>query len=217
VIDVLRASSSIVTALANGAREIVPASSVQQALKAARKTGKGKALLCGERQGLRVRGFDLGNSPLEFTAKAVKGKVLHMASTNGTKAIAATSAAIKTYIACFLNVDCIAQKLCSQRKGVSILCAGKEGLFSLEDFACAGMLVFRMECREPRICLNDAAHAAYSLYKEWCLDLRRLLETSGHGQYLREIGMGEDLIACAQTNRYTVVPVFQNGRIGKAR
>lgn len=213
VIDVLRATSSIVTALENGAAEIIPASSVPQAKRIAAKFKKPKVCLCGEREGKIIPGFDLGNSPSEFKGAAVKGKTLVMATTNGTGAIAKAKSAANLYITSFLNLQAVADVVATDSRDLVLLCAGKEEFFSLEDSVCAGMFLFRLECKKIKMECNDQALAALALYKEWSLDLLRMMKASVHGKYLTSLGMKKDLFDCIQVNLYKNVPRMQKGRI----
>jgi 2-phosphosulfolactate phosphatase len=214
VIDVLRASSSIITALVNGAEEVIPAPSVPDAFKKLRAK-KNKALLCGERGGHRVKGFHLGNSPLEFTPDTVAGRTLVMAATNGSVAVCRTKSAKPVYIASLLNIESVAEKLAAQKRDIAVICSGKEGRFSLEDSVCAGMLIFLIEKRKHRLELSDTAMAACSLYKDWLLDLEQMLTVAEHGRYLARVGHKKDLAACAHVNQYTIVPVLRKGSIVK--
>lgn len=177
VIDVLRATSTIVAALAAGAREIRPASSPAEAgarlaRLAAARGGRDGLVLGGERLGLRIEGFDLGNSPLEYTAEAVGGKTVFFTTTNGTRtlrraagrrAVAARGApsaspapassvpvtgpgpAKAVYVAAFLNATAVAERLLATEDSLVMVCAGTRGGFSLEDVLLAGFLVDRLE------------------------------------------------------------------------
>ncbi|MBT8397581.1 MAG: 2-phosphosulfolactate phosphatase [Gemmatimonadetes bacterium] len=111
VIDVIRATSTLVEALANGAKAIFPTLSTEEAVKLASSLGREDTLLCGERKGLKVEGFDLGNSPAEFTAEVVGGKQLVMTTTNGTRAFAAVEAADRVLAASFLNLSAVVEAL----------------------------------------------------------------------------------------------------------
>lgn len=215
VIDVLRASSSMVVALDNQAKEIIPVSSVAEAKRAVAQTKKGKTVLCGERKGKRVPGFDLGNSPLEFEGSVVKGKTLVMATTNGTKAINRAVPTRALLVGCFLNVDSVANRLMDSDGDLTIVCSGKEGRYSLEDSVCAGMVVFRLECKNASPILSDAARAASAIYREWSLKQHLLLQQTEHGRYLASLGLLEDLLLCGLVNRYDVVPVYRRGRVVK--
>lgn len=216
VIDVLRATTTMAAAFCAGAKKIYPLSSLPAAFSLAKKIGRDKALLCGERGGKKVKGFDLGNSPLEFLPETVKGKTLLMASTNGTPTVEAARMARKAFMASFANIDSAAKAIAKEKGDAAILCSGREGHFSLEDFACAGMLLFRLERYGVSVQADDAGKCALTLYHEVCLNLESLLCHSLHGRFLISLGMEKDVVACARVNSFPVVPVYKRGFIVKA-
>ena len=146
VVDVLRASSTIVAALAAGAHAIYPVVSTEEAIKLATSLGREDALLAGERRGLKVEGFDLGNSPREFTPETVGGKRVVMSTTNGTRALVAVAGAERVLVASFLNLSAVAAA-CADAERLAVVCAGREGRFSIDDAVCAGMLLGRLKER----------------------------------------------------------------------
>jgi 2-phosphosulfolactate phosphatase len=145
VIDVLRSTSTIATALANGARAILPAASTEDALQIARSLGRDGVLLCGERRNVRIEGFDLGNSPAEFGREVVEGRTLVMCTTNGTSALLATGGARAVYVASFLNLGAVVEELRRDGGDPVFVCAGRSGLVGLDDVLCAGAAVARLE------------------------------------------------------------------------
>jgi 2-phosphosulfolactate phosphatase len=212
VLDVLRATSTIVEALVNGARRIIPFSTVEEAVAKKNELGRDAALLCGERGGEKIPGFDLGNSPLEMTREAVSGRTLVMTTTNGTPALLAASGASVCLIAALLNVHAVAERVMDHGNDVLILCAGREGRFALEDAVCAGVLVQRLRAvgRAP-LRLDDGARAAVTLAGRGTLEAT--LQRSAAGRALRHIGRGDDVTFCAQLDLHAVVPVFEQHRI----
>lgn len=205
VIDVLRATSTIVAALASGARAIYPTASPEEAIKLAQSLGRDDTLLCGERRGLKVEGYDLGNSPREFTPDVVAGKRLVMSTTNGTRALQAVQHADRVLVASFLNLGAAAAAV-SQAPAVAVVCAGREDLFSLDDAVCAGALLRRLEAAvKGGIAFNDAGRAAMALASATRVDASFLAETDA-GRALAEIGLEADLEACAQVDRHGIVP-----------
>ena len=205
VIDVLRATSSIVEALVNGAEGIYPASSTEEAIKLASSLGREDTVLCGESKGLMIEGFDLGNSPREFTVEQVAGKRLVMTTTNGTRAFLMTGDATRVMSCCFMNLEAVAQEV-SEVEYLVVVCAGRAGLFSLEDAVCAGALLLRVrEKQDEEIEFNDAAMAAMELANDLQVNSDFLASTAA-GQRLVEIGFREDLDLCAQIDQHTVVP-----------
>ena len=202
VIDVVRATSCIVEAIANGASAIFPTVSVNEALGMRTLLGRA-ALLCGERKGVRIDGFDLGNSPAEFTPAAVCGMRLVMTTTNGTKAFAAAAGAKRVLAASFFNLTAVVDEVAE-----AIICAGREGRFSLDDTVCAGYILRGvMDRTSGVVTLNDQAVAA--------ADLAVVHEVSGDmlagtaaGQALVDVGLGSDLALCAEADRHQIVPMM---------
>ena len=139
VIDVIRATSTIVAALAAGARAVYPTLSSEEAIRLANSLGRHNTLLCGERRGLMIEGFDLGNSPAEFTPDRVSDISLVMTTTNGTRAFLAAEAADRVIVAALMNLSAVAAAV-SESEQVAFICAGKEGRFSLDDAVCAGLI-----------------------------------------------------------------------------
>ena len=140
VIDVLRASTSIAVALGNGARNIVPLASADEVITRAKQFAKGEVRLAGERKMLMVPGFDLGNSPADFTRDAVEGKTVLLTTTNGTAAMVGLQGARDVVVASYVNLEAVAVLMrTAARAGtdITLICAGREKLFSLEDAACA--------------------------------------------------------------------------------
>jgi len=214
IIDVLRASSTIVTALVNGCRGFVPILSPGQAKKKAQQFEKEKVLLGGEREGTKIEGFDLGNSPREYKREAVKDKTIIFSTTNGVKTLEMIKGAYRIIIGSFLNLQAVCNYCTNYKGDILIICAGKEGRFSLEDTACAGMIinslrdVFPVACREV-----DANLTAQLLYKNFGNNILEILRKSQHGRYLESIGLGEDLKFCSQLNFFHIVPIFRDGII----
>jgi len=214
IIDVLRASSSIITALENGCGRIIPTDSTESAKKLAVSLGGGEdILLCGERKGQLIEGFHIGNSPAEYTAERVGNRILIYTTTNGTGAILRCKAAEPLYIGGFLNVDALADHLVQNTDAFFILCAGNNNQFSLDDTVCAGMLVGAIQQRVTELELTDSGLAALNLYQAYKTNLLGMMRESEHGQTLINLGMEDDLSLCAQTNVSRVIPTFTDGRI----
>ncbi|MEJ5229649.1 MAG: 2-phosphosulfolactate phosphatase family protein [Pseudothermotoga sp.] len=201
VIDVLRATSTIVTALANGARAVIPVRTIAQAERM-----KGKdVLICGERGGIKPQHFDLGNSPKEFLN--VKDKEIVLTTTNGTKAVSMINAR-RVYAAAFLNLSAISELLRNCER-ITIVCSGQDKAVALEDVLCAGALVYQSGLKK----LTDAAQIALRLWKQARRkNLSKLLSVSQHGRELKKYGFSEDIEFCAQIDKYEVIPILNNGR-----
>lgn len=218
IIDVLRASTSIAAALANGARAVIPLESSEEVVNRSKAFERSDVLLAGERRMVAIPGFDLGNSPGEFTREAVEGKTVLMTTTNGTGAIAAASASRDAIVASYVNFSAVLAMLRAALRGgtdVAILCAGREKQFSLEDAACAGRYVHHVSKRLQTLEMNDAAVAATLIERRYGENLVRMFEASSHGRALREAGFGPDLEACARVDSYPVIPVYQDRQITK--
>jgi 2-phosphosulfolactate phosphatase len=199
VIDVLRATTTLTVAFAHGARRVIPVAGVEPAF--ARREREPGALLCGERDGLKVPGFDLGNSPAEYGAETVAGRTLVFASTNGSRAMAACAGFGTRLLAAFVNASAVAEAL-ADLPFVRLVCAGKQGGFALEDAACAGWLCAALEARGARI-EGEAARFARTIAPRDAAGIRALLQGAGHGRTLRSLSpaFARDVELCAELDR----------------
>jgi len=216
VIDVLRASTTIAVALHNGARTVIPFESAEECITRSKSFERGQFKLAGERKNLTIPGFDLGNSPREFTREAIEGKTILFTTTNGTAALIAAQAAREVLVGSFVNFTAVAAMMraaARARHDVAIIAAGSERHFSLEDAVCAGRYVRTIRRGLTGIGLNDGAQAALQLEKRYGQDLTRLFEEATHGHALAEAGFAEDLTICAQLDGYPVVPVYQDRQV----
>jgi 2-phosphosulfolactate phosphatase len=207
VVDVLRASTSLVTALAHGAREAVPVGEVEDARRVA--AARAGALLAGERGGDPPAGFDLGNSPLEFTRERVGGRTLVFTTSNGTRALLAARRAAAIGIAGFVNLTAAADWACGQGRDVVVVCAGELGGRSFEDEVCAGLLLDRMRRLEPRAVLAPTGAVAAETARPYATDVARLVHDAPHARHLAERGRGADVAACIRLDAFTLVPIYQ--------
>jgi 2-phosphosulfolactate phosphatase len=208
VIDVLRASTTIVTALQNGAREIVPVATVEFGVKISGGMFGGQTLLGGERNTKKVEGFALGNSPLEYTPEIVSGKTIILYTTNGSKAIVKAKFSENLYICSYLNLGAVAEQLIRTGKDVEILCAGKSNTFSLEDSVCAGRLIRRVMEKNNEIALTDTARVTMSLDDSFGKDPFEMLKETEHGKLLLQNGFEDDLKYAAGVDTSNVIPYF---------
>lgn len=211
VIDVLRASTSIAVALTNGARSVVPFEHADEAAARAKSFDRSEVVLAGERRMQRITGFDLGNSPREFTREAVEGKSIMLTTSNGTAALVATQGAAEVFVGSYVNLSAVLAALHDPARAASnitILTAGRDRQFSLEDAACAGRFVRALARRDARLELNDAARAALLLEKRYGRDLQRLFKEADHARALAGAGFEGDLEICAAVDAFPVVPVY---------
>jgi len=215
VIDVLRATSVMVHAMSQGAIEIIPVGTVEEAFQMAKTSPRGTTLLGGERGSRKIEGFDLGNSPKEYVAEKVKGKRLILTTTNGTKAFRLVSSGREIMVGSFLNIGATAQRCFELNKDLLIFPSGDEGNFSLEDSVCGGMLIdVILRKGKKTIGLTDSSRAAQLLYQRFRDQLVEALCLSNHGKDLIDLGLGDDLPYCAQTDITALVPIFNEGVIG---
>ena len=207
VVDVLRASTSIATALNNGAKEIIPVTTVERAVKISGNLFGDYVLRGGERNGKMIEGFNLGNSPFDYSEEKVKGKAIIFSSTNGSMAIEKSRFARHVAICGFVNIALVTEFMKELRQDFIIVCAGNNGMFSLEDSVCAGMLVHKLsEDDGVELLLSDAAIAATMLYRGHSRSLLKMIKNSEHGKYLASIGFADDLPVCAGVDTIPVLP-----------
>ena len=207
VADILRATTTITFAMANSARAITPVLTPEAAFRLA--VDQPNTLIGGERGGVKVDGFDLGNSPREYTEAVVSGRQIVLTTTNGTRTLQACRAADQVLVGSFLNLRAIVDQLTQVEGELVIACSGREGGFCTEDTVFAGACVAALGKNQ----LTDAAETAKILYQTHRDDLYGMLKNCHHGQSLASIGLGEDLEFCAQTDLVDVVPRLVDGRI----
>lgn len=214
VIDVLRATSVMVHAMSQGAIEMIPVETVEEAFQMAKTFPRGTTLLGGERGSRKIEGFDLGNSPKEYVAEKVKGKRLILTTTNGTKAFRLVSSGREIMVGSFFNIGATAQRCFKLNKDLLIFPSGDEGNFSLEDTVCGGMLIDAILRKWGKtIELTDSSCAAQLLYQRFRDQLVEALRLSNHGKDLIDLGLGDDLPYCSQTDITDLVPIFREGVI----
>jgi 2-phosphosulfolactate phosphatase len=218
VVDLLRASTSIAVALASGARAILPATSTEEALRIAQNLERDQVVLAGERKSVRIEGFALGNSPLEFTPEAVGGKSVVLTTTNGTQALVAAQGAKEVIVAAAVNFSVVAQRLRAALEtsgDLVILCSGHDRQFAIEDAFAAGRLtkVLLPEGGLRRVAVNDAAIAALEIARHFGEKWLRALKVSRHGQELAALGFAEDLRVCGTQDTHPIIPLYADRRI----
>ncbi len=213
VIDVLRASTTILTALDNGARGVIPVQDMGTASGIAAKLDSSTYLLCGERDGRKIDGYDKGNSPFEFDTPTVEGKTVILTTTNGTKAITRAAEAEAVHIACFRNARAVAELIAAQDREIMIVCAGWKNRLSMEDTLCAGLLVELLHQGNLPADASDGAVAAAGLYRTYGNDLLQVVAASNHAQRLVALGNATDIPYCCEVNVSTRVPSLHDGII----
>ncbi len=211
VIDVLRATSVIVTALNNGAKKVVTFKTIEEVLEYA-KSGGAPKITGGERNANKIHGFDCGNSPLEYTKDVVFGKEVVLTTSNGTKAIENAKDADCLYIGALINYKAVCRRLLMENKDIVLVCAGTKGLFSTDDCLCAGVFIDYLE-RERKVDLTDASRFLMDFYRTSCKDMNILMKDAAHYNKLKESGYREDIEYCLMDSIINIVPFYRDGYI----
>jgi len=205
VVDVLRATTTMIAALAAGCTDVRPCRTIEEAKELADGLGIGRALLGGERGGVRIEGFDLGNSPLEYTAAVCRGRTLVMTTSNGTRALLRAAEADRVLVAGFVNFSAVCARLREDSRPVHLVCAGTDGAVTLEDTLLAGALVEDL-CRHVDARLNDSARVARDSFEHHGSRLLAALELSAGARELLELGCRRDIELAAEVDRFELVP-----------
>jgi 2-phosphosulfolactate phosphatase len=217
VTDILRATTSMCAALSHGAKAIIPVASTEEALRLAQTIGSSDVLLAGEKDCVRIPGFQLGNSPLEMTERAVRGKTIIVTTSNGTKALLACQGASAVYPTAAVNLSVAAEKAreaLETDRHILIVCAGRAGAFSLDDAYCAGRLVAAiLGDRKRRRGLNDAGIACLDLVRRYGSNWERPLAYSSAGRELIKLGFRDDVREAARLDAYPVLPHYHERRV----
>lgn len=211
-VDVLRATSTIVTALSVGAEAVQVFSDLDKLLKVSEGWSPEKRLRAGERGGAKVEGFDFGNSPLDCTPEVVGGRRLFISTTNGTRALQCVETAPIVLAAALINRRAVVRYVLEKKpETVWIVASGWEGSFSLEDTVCAGAIAHQLQlelgCTVQDLAGNDETIGAIALYEQWQHRLHELLCAATHGQRLLRLGCDEDLKYCSQTDVLDILPI----------
>ncbi|MDD3920347.1 MAG: 2-phosphosulfolactate phosphatase [Eubacteriales bacterium] len=213
VIDVLRASTTIMTALEHGATQVIPAIDVEEATMIAGRIGRGNYLLGGERHALKMPDYDFGNSPVEYTRRAVEDKTLIFTTTNGTAAILAARGAYRLLIGCMRNRTAVAKLALAEERDIVLLCAGTEGSFSADDICCAGAIVEAINAGlNAPAQYNDLALVSSLIYAGWKDGSADLAKTK-HYHYLQSLQLQDDLTYCFEMDKSDTVPEYKNGTL----
>lgn len=213
VIDVLRASSTIATALANGARAVVPVPDMAEAGKLASNLDPSSYLLGGERGGEKIEGYHLGNSPLEYSQRRVCDRTIVFNTTNGTVAIAQARDAQHLVVGSLLNAGRVVDFVREKGRNVAVICAGWRNRVALEDTLCAGLILSRLWHDEEPALRSDTAHIAFTQYQNDRDTLVSALRRCNHAQWLVSRGYGEDVEYCLQIDKLSVLPYFDDNRL----
>jgi len=207
VVDILRATSCMVTAFAHGAESIQPIANLDEC----RQMKVRGYIISGERDGKKVDGFDKGNSPFEYMGDQVRGQKIAFTTTNGTQAIEKSKQAREIIVGSFLNLSSVVRYLLFSRNNVLIVCAGWKGKVNLEDTLFAGALVEKLKNHIEPDC--DAPLIAQHLYNQSKNNLLGILETSSHVKRLNRLNIHKDIAFCLTEDQYHVVPKLVNNSL----
>lgn len=215
IVDILRASTTITHALANGARCVIPCGAVEDAL-AVRQSSGGTTLLGGERGGIKIDGFDFGNSPDDYSSTAVSGKTIGFTTTNGTRALLASQQASEIIIGCFANLSAVLQHVAERSETLHIVCAGTDGAITAEDVLFAGAMVAELQAAQISCC--DSAVIAMNHWKSAAAggqsaDVETAMKNSQGGRNLIRLGYDKDIHTASQIDSVPFVGVMEVDRI----
>lgn len=214
VIDVLRATTVICHALSNGSKEIIPVESIERALQLSSNLFEETTLLCGEREGKKLQGFDLGNSPQEYTSDMVLDKAIILTTTNGSIAMEKSRPGGSVFTAAFCNMTTIIEQIAAIDEDLRIICAGDENRFALADVACGGMIIAGLRTRlHEKLSCTDSALMGELVYTHYADNITDMIANSHWGKHLSSIGFASDLPICAAVDSKPIVPYYQNGTI----
>ncbi len=220
MIDVLRASTTVCSALNNGAKEIIHCETTDKAVHIFNSLSKESRFLGGERDGLKPTGFDAGNSPLDYSADKIKNKTVILSTTNGTKIFQKAKHAKKKIIGGFVNISLVMDYLLRLIKEednadleICFLCAGTNGRSTYEDTLCVGAYLSKLLSVYPDTDLTDTAHSAMNLYTLFKNNLNQFLKSRNHALYLKNIGFEQDIDICLTFDKFPVIPIIDGTSI----
>ncbi len=207
IVDILRATSSMVTGFAHSVEKIIPVTAVDKCLQLKAEG----CIAAGERNGQIVEGMDMGNSPFSYMAETLKGKTVAMTTTNGTLAIEKAREATQILIGAFLNIQHLADHLKQSKQDILIFCAGWKGRVNMEDSLFAGNLIQLLTATHS--IEDDSAHLALSMYQQAQGDIATYLAPCAHAQRLAKMNIQKDIDFCFQKDKYQVIPHFKEGKL----
>ena len=209
IIDILRATSAICTALNNGAKAIIPVATVAEAMEY-----KTKGFLTGaERDAVKLDGFDFGNSPFHYMTESIRGKEIVLTTTNGTQAIDVAKDAYMVVVGAFLNIDALCNMLVAQNRSILLLCSGWKNKFNLEDALFAGAVTEKITLLNDQYELGDGCLALKYLYQTAEKDPYKFLNHSSHKERLARLNLKEDIRYCLRPNQTKVIPILKEGKL----
>ncbi len=210
VIDMFRATSTIVTAFNNGCKELIPFLTIEETLEEAERIGRDKCILGGERNAVKIEGFNISNSPLEYSKDIVNNKIILMTTTNGTKTLTRCKDADNILIGAMINGKAVADALLKLNKDVVIVNAGTNGNFSMDDFICSGYIIDKIITQNNNFNLTDIGKTAHIIYKsnENIVDY---VKNAAHYSVMKSLKLDSDIQYCIQKSIINIVPEY-NGK-----
>ena len=212
VIDMFRATSVIITALNNKCKEVIPYLTIEETLEHAKKLNRESYILGGERRAVKIEGFDLSNSPLEYTQERVENKTVLMTTTNGTRTLTKSTTAKKILIAAMINAKTVAKRLIEINDDVVIINAGTNGNFSMDDYICGGYIINEMLKSNKDLQLTDIAKTASMVY-EGHKDILSYVKDATHYSVMKSLELEKDIEYCIRKSIIDVVPEYYDGKI----
>ena len=212
VIDMFRATSVIVTALSNGCKEVIPYLTIEETLEHAEKLKREDYILGGERRAIKIEGFDLSNSPLEYEEAIIKGKTLLMTTTNGTKTLTKLTLAKRILIGAMINAKSVAEKLINVNGDVIIVNSGTSGNFSMDDYICSGYIINEMLKYDENLELTDIAKTANMIY-EGNTNILSYIKEATHYLVMKSLKLDDDIEYCIKKSIIDIVPEYKDNKI----
>ena len=209
VLDVLRATSAICTAIEHGVKEIIPVASVEEA----RELQSKGYIAAAERGGQIVEGFDLGNSPYSYMDPQLKGKSVVLTTTNGTKAIDMARSKQTVVVGALNNLNALCDWLIEQERDILVLGSGWKDKFNLEDTICGGAIADQCLASGKFYADEDSTVAAKFIFRSSRDNMFAFLKASSHRRRLRALNLNEDVKYCLTPNNCTAIPVLKNGSL----
>lgn len=211
IIDTLRTSSVVTTALANGARQVIPFAEIEDAVRWAKHLDHNGFLLAGEKNGAKIEDFDLSNSPFEFSVDVVKNKTIIITTTNGTKALKKASISDDVIIGCLFNASAIADYIANKNKDTVVVCAGTKGKFSIDDIITAGAIYDKLKSKIS-FDSDDLSKVNYFLYQRSQNDIASVLKESISFGIMKRLGYADDLLYCSSVDMLYILPKYSKER-----
>lgn len=212
VIDMFRATSVIVTALNNGCEEVIPFLTIEETLESSEELNREEYMLGGERRAVKIDGFDLSNSPLEYTKEVVEDKKVLITTTNGTRTLTKSNSAKRIIIAAMINAKAVADKLLEINEDVVIINAGTNGNFSMDDYICSGYIINEMLKVDNQIELTDISKTANMIYENNS-DIISYVKEATHYSVMKSLELDNDIEYCMKKSIVNNVPEYKDGKI----